>query len=136
MVAMTSFMGFVMSVFLWIMPFTHSYPAPLAALPSLVLPLAAVYYLALFDSTMRRGNILFDEISDELQFYLLGERTYTAGPLPVNSARPDLNVRVSLRNYVNATNLPLFSGRAGITVYFFLNLLTVFISILPTRIFQ
>jgi hypothetical protein len=82
-----------------------------------------VNLLALFayDRWRRKGNTLFTELSEELQWDLhdepLGRALHREGP-----GRPQLPVRVVLRSFIKNTDLPLTSGPSGVQLYLAINL--------------
>jgi hypothetical protein len=84
---------------------------------------------------VRTGDTLFEEISDELQWHVLGELKSSSGLPFVDgvldelkalrqqpSTRPPLEIRVALRLFAKSTDLPLVKGSLGTTMYALLNL--------------
>lgn len=63
-----------------------------------------------FDATRRRGDTLFDEISDELQWNI---RQNAEARSDNYSIAPEFNVRVMMRDFIRATDLPLLPGKFG-----------------------
>lgn len=73
-----------------------------------------------FESLRRRGNALFEEISDEFQWHLT-EKYRDA--LPSSDApRPPLRYRVELRSFSRASDLPLAPGLPGPAAYVLINI--------------
>ncbi len=96
---------------------------------SVLLPLLTLGLLGWYDSLKRRGNALYEELSDELQWHV--QRSVADdGP----SARPDIEMRVLLRTYVQATNLPLVPGMMGTAVYAAANIAFALFAVLPIRL--
>ena len=85
----------------------------LALLTGAVLVLAVMH-----DQVRRAGDTLFEEISDEVQWH----RQKGADNTEVALERPLLEIRVALRRYSVASDLPLVRGRAGAAVYAAVNL--------------
>ncbi len=90
--------------------------------------LLAILCVALYEYLLRQGNILFDEISDELEWNVKGSHLSEGGAL--TEKRPDLKVRMILRMFSRANDLPLFPGAYGPAIYVLLNLGLFFIGYL------
>ena len=80
--------------------------------------------LAMYDQARRRGNALFDELSDEMEWHLGG--TSTKRPL---RDPPVLRARLLLREYVASTDLWFVPGRLGPGVYALTNLSICFVAV-------
>jgi hypothetical protein len=87
------------------------------------LTLIAVICIIRYESLRKRGDALFEEISDELQWNVRTESKAN----PHTSDRPNLNARVALRSFARATDLPLIPGRYGPGIYATINFLMLFI---------
>jgi hypothetical protein len=75
-----------------------------------------------YERLHKRGDTLFDEISDELSWFTQPSRGQpSVGPAPV--ATPPIDVRVALRSFTRNADLPLVAGRFGPAVYGLVNLL-------------
>ena len=84
--------------------------------------LAAISTLILFETRKKRGNALFDELSDEYQWNLLApERKST----DADRGKPPIDVRVILREFSRASDLPLVPGKYGPSAYVGINVLIV-----------
>ena len=86
----------------------------------LTLPLMSIACLIVFDSIRKKGDAVFKELSDELQWYVRygSEERAASSSEPTASIRPDLRTRIVLREYATATVLPLLSaGRNGPAIY-------------------
>lgn len=92
--------------------------------------LAAILFVVFYEYSRRQGNVLFEEISDELEWNVNGAKLSEGGSLA--SARPEVNVRIILRMFARATDLPLFPSQYGPVIYLLLNLILVFIGYLFT----
>ena len=95
----------------------------------------AVLFVTFYEIAVKRGNVLFEEISDELQWHIETEgilrpiNPKEATPKgPVAPERPAINVRVVLRSFAQATDLPLFPGRYGPAFYTLINLVLIFLA--------
>ena len=91
----------------------------LNALPLLTC-VVAVLCVALYEYFRRQGNVLYDEISDELEWNVRSARLAEGGKLA--EYPPDVNVRIVVRMFAHATDLPLFPGDKGPAIYVLLNL--------------
>ncbi len=90
------------------------------------LPLFGLVYLFLWDRIAKDGRVLYEEISDELEWkHRTFSKRYTLAELKskavngtmetdVSNGEPSIEVRVALRNFLHATTLPFipnnFSG--------------------------
>lgn len=72
-----------------------------------------------FESYRKRGESLFEEISDEFQWHL-GRREF--GESNYSQPRPPTDVRIILRDFTRAGDLPLVPGRLGPAIYVALNI--------------
>jgi hypothetical protein len=77
--------------------------------------------VAAFDTLRKRGDALFQEVSDELQWFVGRKDVETSLP----QSRPFLPARVALRSFANAAQLPLVPGVRGPGLYAVLNLALV-----------
>jgi hypothetical protein len=69
--------------------------------------------LFLYDRRRRHGDVLFEELSNELQW-----QAVSGSSIPkAAESRPSIENRVTLRNYVQASDLPLVPGKFGPTAY-------------------
>lgn len=85
----------------------------------------ALAALGWFDSLRRRGDGLFQTLSDELQ------RDFHDGEPTREDSFP---IRLAVREFVGASHLPLVAG-SGPTIYFVLNVLIALVGSLVPRIF-
>lgn len=83
--------------------------------------------LAFFERMVRRGNVLFEEISDELEWKVRHEEVEHSTTPP--DQRPTLNPRIVLRAFAQTTDLPLVPGKFGPLFYVIGNLVFVFFSV-------
>jgi hypothetical protein len=100
--------------------FTVSFTLFFCYISSLLI-LGALY---LYESTRKRGEVLFEEISDELEWYVDKSVNKTS------SIRPEIDARISLRSFVKTTDLPFVSGKSGPAFYLILNIVLIIISTL------
>ncbi|MBN2209174.1 MAG: hypothetical protein JW759_07750 [Candidatus Coatesbacteria bacterium] len=93
--------------------------------PALVLALflaSAVLIIATYFERLRRiGDVLFLEISDELQWNI--RATEMRAGESAASERPKLDVRIALRSFARASDLPLIPGKFGPAIYVAINIL-------------
>jgi hypothetical protein len=96
---------------------------------NIVIAMVTIAALGLFETLRKRGDAIFQELSDELQWHV--------GRLPFREApveRPMLDVRVTLRTFSAAAELPLVPGRFGGAVYAALNLIIAIASVFLFRV--
>lgn len=97
--------------------------------------LLIVLYLIQFDRMVSRGNVYFQEISDEVEWYI-GSTKEALSTHP--RERPDLSLRVLLRDFNQSTRLPLMRSEGGGGIQYFvicltgLFLNTILLAYLPT----
>lgn len=77
------------------------------------------------DALRKTGESLFDELSDEVQWFVVHKAKSSAEGL--GSVRPPLGVRYELRRFARNTDLPLVPGSAGTTIYVLLNLILMLV---------
>ncbi len=63
----------------------------------------------LYEITRQRGDVLFDEISDELQWHMRKRKVQSEAV----EYRPQLDARIVLRSFAHASELPFVPGRHG-----------------------
>lgn len=97
-------------------------------LTSIVFTVGTVVILSLFEALRKRGDVIFQELSDELQWHV-GRRSGSEVP----RERPLLDARVSLRAFSATSELPLIPGRFGGAIYAALNLSITLTSVLLIR---
>jgi len=87
----------------------------------------AVYF---YESKRKRGEVLFEEISDELEWYVIGQDKKR-----IAAERPKIDARVSLRSFVKTTDLPFIPSKYGPAFYLIINLsFPLFVSFFMFRI--
>jgi hypothetical protein len=102
---------------------------------SLYAPLSALVAIGAYDSVRRKGDVLFEELSDELQWHVQhfinepGRKTIAETGTRLN--RPHVDLRILLRTYARATSLPLLPGRVGAAIYAFVNVMFAVFAVLP-----
>lgn len=87
------------------------------ALLNIVMAMGTIACVGWFETMRRRGDAIFQEVSDELQWHV-GRAEYREAP----PTRPLLKARVALRTFSAAAQLPLIAGPFGATGYAALNL--------------
>lgn len=95
--------------------------------PFILLSIFTASNLALIvfrDSIRRVGESLFEEISDELQWFVAGQLSPSKNDSP--PSRPPLEIRYALRRFARDTDLPLVSGSTGPAAYAAINLALFF----------
>ena len=91
------------------------------SLLNIVLAMGTIVALGLFETLRKRGNAIFQELSDELQWHVGRPR----GPGQPQE-RPFLDARVALRTFSAASELPLIPGRFSAAAYAVLSLCIAF----------
>jgi hypothetical protein len=97
----------------------------------IILLVTIIMALLRFDRAISRGETLYQEVSDELEWHISVTRKKT----PVKESRfmkdrPGLQVRLLLREFVSSSRLPLVRGDLGVAYYLTLNVLLTFVSLL------
>lgn len=77
-------------------------------------------FIVLYESSRRRGDSIFEEISDELQWNVGYRHSATAGAA---DEMPPLKARVILRSFARTTDLPLIPGKFGPAIYAGMNII-------------
>ena len=77
-----------------------------------------------FDQTRKRGDGLYQEVSNELQIVESSDKDER---VPADLAR---EARLDLRSFASAADLPLVPGRIGTPVYSFVNVAIIVISVI------
>lgn len=90
-----------------------------ASLFAVLLVFMNLISLIRYERLHKRGDTLFEEISDELNWYL---REPPAEKSSVANRTPPITVRVVLRSYTRTTDLPLIPGRFGPGIYGLVNI--------------
>jgi hypothetical protein len=98
------------------------------AILSIAMAVATLAGLGVFEALRKRGDAIFQELSDELQWHV-GRRSVTAVPWE----RPLLHARIALRTFSAVAELPLLPGRYGGAIYAGLNLSVALASALFLR---
>lgn len=105
------------------------------AICSVTMLFTVLICIVLFDFLRKKGDVLFEEISDELQWGVYNdvERKSDKEDYPVleRSAeeRPRLHVRIVLRSFSRAADLPLVPGRFGPAIYLLINIVLALITL-------
>lgn len=83
--------------------------------------------LLLYQRFHRVGEVLFAELSDELQWHLTEANSAQLNAPPYGdrsefpsdrAGRPPIAIRIALRSYIKNTGLPLVDGTGGTQIYF------------------
>lgn len=90
-----------------------------AVLIDMILFLIVAALLLIFDWNLSSGNALFQEISDEVEWFI-GRGGESVNRRSAPSDRPGLELRLALREFNQATRLPLIQNSGGLVQYFFL----------------
>jgi hypothetical protein len=80
--------------------------------------------IVMYESWRRRGDAVFEEISDEIQWNVGYRDRETSEKYPDQS--PPIVARVMLRNFARTTDLPLVPGKFGPAIYAAVNVLSTF----------
>jgi hypothetical protein len=86
------------------------------------------FLIVIYDSRLKQGNAIFEEISDELQWNINKTSTDNTKTSATAEKRPELETRIILRTYARTTDLPLFPGKYGPALYIFLSIISFFLS--------
>jgi len=98
-------------------------------LTSSLVSTSALLCLIAYEYERKRGDVLFEEISDELQWYVRESDTES-------DSRPLIGARVVLRSFARSVDLPLAPGRFGPAVYFLVNAISIFLQLYYLRFWR
>src|SRR5207248_3149729 len=84
---------------------------PVCAVVVLLMAFVTLFFAIHFETIRKRGDILFKEISDELQWNVRFSDPDSPGTAPPR--RPSFDARLTLRSFAQASDLPLVPGRYG-----------------------
>jgi hypothetical protein len=90
-----------------------------------------ILWIVLYEAMRKRGETLFEEVSDELQWNV---RKESQAKYPPADDRPMLNARIALRSFARATDLPLVPGKYGPGFYATINFVMLFLVIFFFRV--
>jgi hypothetical protein len=90
---------------------------------------SALLCLIAYEYERKRGDALFEEISDELQWYVREGDTESA-------SRPVIGARVVLRSFARGVDLPLAPGKFGPAIYFLVNAISIFLQLYYIRFWR
>jgi hypothetical protein len=99
-------------------------------LTNIAATVAALALLGVHEGLRKRGDALFQELSDELQWFV-----GRAQAQEVPADRPALTARVALRSFATAVDLPLFPGARGAATYAFVNIGIAVLAVTVARAF-
>lgn len=74
-----------------------------------------------FDRIRRKGNTMFEEISEELHWKFRHAKQPDMD-IPVAKEIPEFYIRIILRSFATSTDMPLVPGKFGPLIYVILNL--------------
>ena len=118
--AIVAFMLTSLNCFLTLLCVIRLYVYPGVLLVNASSLFVALLILVLYERLRKRGDALFEEISDEFQSYIaLGG---TEEKVASTDYRPPLGWRVVLRSFARTTDLPLVPGKFGPAVYAAINM--------------
>lgn len=90
--------------------------------------LLASYGAGMYEVWRKRGDALFEEVSDEMEWNIRGARLSEGGTIA--RERPNIEVRATLRTFARASDMPFIPGRLGPAIYIAVNLVLLFVSFL------
>lgn len=99
---------------------------------------SSILVLLLYDRSISRGDAIYQEISDELEWQVKDLASNKDQKVHVYSSskdRPGLSVRLALRDFVLAARLPLVRGSQGGAYYLFINM-AIAILVLVTMVIK
>lgn len=101
---------------------------------SVLLGIWALAGIVMYEYLRKKGDVLFEEISDELQWYVQSDGP-DIGVQGTAEKRPILRARIVLRAFAQNTDLPLVPGKFGPAVYVLVNMIVVFLLLYFIRFF-
>lgn len=90
------------------------------ALMQLSVTLTVILVLIFHEFKKKLGDTLFEEISDEMQWYLVKDRKEMLKKSDKEET-PPISARIQLREYVKTSDLPIIPGKFGPGVYVLIN---------------
>jgi hypothetical protein len=93
---------------------------------ALFMTIASFVLIAFHENARKRGETIFEEISDEVHWNINGSKNPDTAP----AFTPPLQIRLALRSFARATDLHLAPGKFGATLYAALNLGIIFAMVL------
>lgn len=109
--------------------YTSSYPRynkELYIVLEIMFLLINIIVLFSYDRKIAKGDALYQEISDELEWHVrteLGSKRNSPSAPQASKDRPGLFVRLTLRDFVLASRLPFVRGSQGLAFYLAFNVL-------------
>lgn len=100
---------------------------------SLLLGCVALYGCASHEMWRKRGDALFEEISDEVE---RGIVSVAGEPVFEGESNLLLRARLALRDFAHASDLPFIPGKFGPTVYAAVNLLIPILILFSSRLLK
>jgi hypothetical protein len=80
-----------------------------------------------FEALRKRGDAIFEELSDEFQWQLGSDKRRSA---EIGLARPPIGLRITLRSFVAASDLLLVPGRFGPLLYAMINVIMFVLAVM------
>lgn len=88
---------------------------------SLICCLLSIISSVFFDRTKRKGNAMYEEVSEELRWNQPAAKELS-GEIHTVEKIPDFYIRVILRSFVANAEMPLVPSKFGPSFYVFLNI--------------
>lgn len=89
--------------------------------------LSNLVMVVFYENYRKRGETLFEEISDEIQWRISDRQVSKYDEEVLIDYKPWLESRVILRDFVKTTDLPLIPGKYGTSIYAIINIVIAFL---------
>jgi hypothetical protein len=115
-----TFTALNLTILIFSLPFVNVFFLKIRSLPFIGAgcAIAALLCAVVHEISRKQGDVLFEEISDEVQW-----RVRSQGHEKIAPERPLLDVRVTLRSFAHASDLPFIPSRFGAAIYVAINIL-------------
>lgn len=87
-----------------------------------ILTFINIFLTIFFDYLRKKGETIFEEVSDELHWYIGYEKGNSQN---TSEKKPEIKIRILLREFVKTTDLPLIPGKYGPAVYIGINIIII-----------
>jgi hypothetical protein len=101
---------------------------------SVTIGITFLIYVVRYERLHRKGDVIFEEISDELQWFIKvidGKQKKTESFIA--DERPEIRARIVLRDFSRNTDLPFIPGKFGPAIYIAANVVILYFQLYYIR---